>query len=173
MNSEQSKIYCLDSSAFIQLHIANKIVPIPDLWVELEKLFASGKIISHEFVFDELNPNTAKPDFIASWVYNKKASFHRVTEKQTELVTKILNQFPTFIDPEREKNEADPWVIALAIEKMEEETLFGKSTVFYVVSQEKISSSRKIPAVCRAFNVLHMNLDEFFRDNGWVFGIIK
>ena len=49
------------------------------------------------------------------------------------------------------------------IEKMEEVTLFGQNTLVYVVSQEKISSSKRIPAVCREFKVPHMNLDDFLK----------
>ncbi|MBI3600216.1 MAG: DUF4411 family protein [Nitrospinae bacterium] len=54
-----------------------------------------------------------------------------------------------------------------------EENLFGKNTVVYVVSQEKISSTKKIPAVCRAFNIDHLNLEAFLKDNGMRFGIIE
>jgi len=42
-----------------------------------------------------------------------------------------------------------------------------------VVSQEKISSTKKIPAVCRAFNIEHYNLEAFLKDNGMRFGIVK
>jgi len=62
---------------------------------------------------------------------------------------------------------------ALAMEKAEEQNLFGKNTLIYVVSQEKISSSKKIPAVCRAFKIEHFNLEAFLKDNGMRFGIIK
>ena len=95
------------------------------------------------------------------------------TDKQFENIEKILRQFPDFIDPKLEKNQADPWVIALAMEKSEEQNLFGKNTLIYVVSQEKISSTKKILAVCRAFKIEHLNLEAFLKDNGMRFGIIK
>jgi hypothetical protein len=101
------------------------------------------------------------------------AIFYRIIGQAIKNVEKILKQFPDFIDPKLEKNQADTWVIALAMEKAEEQNLFGKNTLIYVVSQKKISSSKKIPAVCRAFNIEHFNLEAFLKDNGMRFGIIK
>lgn len=149
------------------------MLSISDIWSELEKLFKASKLISHEFVYEEFNPEKEKPDFLAKWIKDKKKYFIEVTDKQVELTSKILKKFPNLIDSENEKDQADPWIIALAIERMEEVTLFGRNTLIYVVSQEKISSSKRIPAVCREFKVPHMNLDAFLKDNGWRFGIIK
>ncbi len=173
MSSDQEKIYCFDSSIFISLNRIHNYVPIPNVWQELEKLFNAGKIISHEFVYEEFNPERENPDFIAKWIKDRKEYFFGITDKQVELTTKILEKFPTLIDSENEKDQADPWIVALAIEKMEEVTLFGQNTLVYVVSQEKISSSKRIPAVCREFKVPHMNLEAFLKDNGWSFGLIK
>ena len=41
------------------------------------------------------------------------------------------------------------------------------SSTLTIVSNESGKSSVKIPAVCSAFDVPHMNLKEFFTDNGW------
>ena len=171
--SNQEKIYCFDSSVFISLNRVHQILSISDIWSELEKLFKSGRLISHEFVYEEFNPEGNRSDFIAKWIKDKKGYFFEITDRQAELTAKILEKFPTFIDSENEKDQADPWIIALAIEKMEEVTLFGQNTLVYVISQEKISSPKRIPAVCREFEVPHMTLDEFLKDNGWSFGIIK
>lgn len=169
MSDGKEKIYCFDMSVFAALNKIHNYVPIPDAWDELEKLFKAGKIISHEYVFDEILPG----DFIGKWIQNKKQYFIGLTDKQFENVEKILKKFPDFIDPQKEKNQADPWVIALAMEKAEEQNLFVKNSLIYVVSQEKISSSKKIPAVCRAFKIEHFNLEAFLKDNGMRFGIIK
>jgi hypothetical protein len=167
MSELQHKIYCFDTSVFVALNRIHNSIPIPDFWDFLEQLFKEGKIISHEYVFDELSAG----DFIGKWIQNKQQCFIGLTDKQFQNVEKILQKFPTLIDSEKEKNQADPWLIALAIEKAEEENLFGKNTL-YVVSQEKISSSNKIPAACKAFNIDHFNLEAFLQDNGMRFGII-
>ncbi|MBI3814202.1 MAG: DUF4411 family protein [Nitrospinae bacterium] len=168
MNELKEKIFCFDTSVFTSLNRIHNIIPIQDFWKMLEKLFKSDKIISHKYVFDEIKPG----DFIGKWIQDKEQYFIGVTDKQFQNVEKILQRFPDFIDSEKEKNQADPWVIALAMEKSEE-NLFGKNTVVYVVSQEKISSTKKIPAVCKAFNIDHLNLEAFLKDNRMRFGIIE
>ncbi|MGA2298963.1 MAG: DUF4411 family protein [FCB group bacterium] len=169
MSDSQNKIFCFDTSVFISLNRIHNIIPIPDFWDMLDDLFKNGKIISHEYVFDEIKPG----DFIGKWIQDKHQYFIGLSDKQFQNVEKILKMFPDFIDTEKEKNQADPWIIALAMEKSEEDNLFGHNSLIYVVSQEKISSTKKIPAVCRAFNIEHFDLEAFLNDNGMRFGIIK
>ena len=56
---------------------------------------------------------------------------------------------------------------------MEEINLFGKDSDFVVVSAESEKSDTKISAVCNYFKVRHMNLFQFFEDNGWEFTMNK
>lgn len=110
---------------------------------------------------------------MGQWIKDKKKYFFNISEKQIEFVIQILEKFPSSIDYEKERDEADPWIIALAKEKSEKATLFGQNILVYVVSQEKLTSSKKIPAICKHFKILHMNLEQFFNDVEWKFGIIK
>ncbi|MBX9784089.1 MAG: DUF4411 family protein [Chitinophagaceae bacterium] len=41
------------------------------------------------------------------------------------------------------------------------------------MSAESEKSDTKIPAVCKYFKVRHLNLFQFFEDNGWVFSMGK
>lgn len=164
MVSDQSKLYCIDSSAFI---ILNRYYDLPVLWNNLDDLFKASHIISHSFVFEEINPKTSKPDFLAKWISDKKSSFFGITERQTQLVSKILSDFPGLIDHNKEINEADPWLIALAIERKESFGLLDNQSEVIVVSEESRRSSNRIPAVCKKFGIPHMSLKEFFQDNGW------
>ena len=168
--NDATKIYCVDSSAFFHLYYIHKLISINNVWSELDRLFEDGKIISHEYVFDEFYSESSKRDFIQKWIEDKKKYFRTITGKQFDLVNSILEKFPDLIDPEKEKNQADPWLIALAIELKEDSSLFGKKEII-VVSQEKISSPKRIPAACKYFKVDHMNLEDFFKDNGWSFGL--
>ena len=61
----------------------------------------------------------------------------------------------------------------MVVEMMEEDNLFAKDSDFVIVSTESEKSSNKIPAVCKQYNVRHMNLFEFFEDNEWRFTLSK
>ena len=61
----------------------------------------------------------------------------------------------------------------MVIEMMEKISLFGNDSDYVIVSTESESSPNKIPAVCKHFQVRHLNLFEFFEDNGWQFSLSK
>ena len=167
MKSESSNIYCFDSSALIWI---NRYYPsrlIPDLWLQLEELFKHRKIISHDIVYGEIVPTSGTKDEIAKLGAKYKSSFLPITNVQGQLALQILTAFPRLIDPNLKKDQADPWIVALVIERMQEQNLFGKDSEYVVVSTEKSESNTKIPAVCKHFKVRHMYLFEFCEDNNW------
>lgn len=169
----KKNIYFIDSSALITV---NRFYPsriFPDLWKSIEELFVHKNIFSHEMVFEEIVPSSGPKDEIGKLISKYKSAFYPITNKQGQLALKILANFPRLIDPRAKKDEADPWIIALVIEKMEELNLFGKDSDYVVVSAESEKSDTKIPAVCKYFKVRHMNLFQFFEDNGWEFSMKK
>lgn len=172
MKSENN-IYFIDSSALITVNRFYPASVFPDLWKHIDELFKKKRIVSHEMVYDEIIPSSGPKDDIGKLISQHKSSFYSITNKQGQLAVKILATFPRLIDPRAKKDEADPWIIALVIEKMEEENLFGKDSDFVLVSAESEKSDTKIPAVCRHFKVRHLNLFQFFEDNGWEFSMKK
>lgn len=172
MKSENN-IYFIDSSALITVNRFYPSKVFPDLWKYIEELLKRKRMFSHEMVFDEIAPAIGPKDEIGKLIDRHKSSFYPITNKQGQLALKILANFPRLIDPRAKKDEADPWIIALVIEKMEGVSLFGKDSDFVVVSAESEKSDTKIPAVCKHFKVRHMNLFQFFEDNGWKFTTSK
>jgi Domain of unknown function (DUF4411) len=161
------KLYCFDTSAFLTLsRTSENVIEMPQaLWQELEKMMRDGQLISHQLVFDEISSETKNPDFITQWIADKGRYFLGTTPAQVLMVPDIVKSFPGLIDYQSEREEADPWLIALAVEKMNEQLLFQRN-VPIVVSQESQRSSKRIPAVCKAFSVQHRSLREFFDEIG-------
>lgn len=172
MKSENN-IYFIDSSALITINRYYPSKVFPDLWYHLDELLKNKRIFSHDIVFDEIVPSSGPKDEIGKLLARYKSSFYPITNKQGQLAVKILATFPRLIDPRAKKDEADPWIIALVIDKMEEENLFGQDSDFVLVSAESEKSDTKIPAVCKYFKVRHLNLFQFFDDNNWEFSMRK
>lgn len=166
-------IYFIDSSALITVNRFCPVRVFPDLWKHLEELFKQQKIFSHEMVYDEIVPSSGPKDEIGRMISRHKSSFYSITNRQGQLALQILANFPRLIDARAKKDEADPWIIALVIEKMEQENLFGKDSDYLIVSAESEKSDSKIPAVCKFYKVRHLNLFQFFEDNGWEFRMTK
>jgi hypothetical protein len=173
MKLKSENIYCIDTSALVTMHRFYPVRMIPDLWKHIDELFKQRKFLSHDFVYDEIVPDSDTKDDLAKLVSKHKVCFKAITKRQAQLVPEVLSLFPHLIDPRSKKDQADPWIISMVVEMMEENSLFGNDSDFVIVSTESESSPNKIPAVCRHYHVRHMNLFEFFEDNNWEFSLSK
>ena len=175
MKHKSENIYCVDTSALITMQRYYPIRMLPDLWEHLEDLLKNRRITSHDFVYDEIVPTDKKAtkDDLATLISKYKDNFKPISKRQAQLVPQIISLFPHLIDPRSKKDQADPWIIAMVVEMMEEANLFEQDSDFVIVSTESEKSSNKIPAVCKHYNVRHMNLFEFFEDNDWQFTLSK
>lgn len=156
--------YILDSSTLIDLHhMHTKTIALPErIWADLDRLFESGTLLSHAIVYNEiaLSKQATKKDSLSEWIEAKKEYFINRSGRQAELVQSIVHDFPALIQPDRERPQADPWIIALAIEQKES----SQSAKYVVVTQEDPASSKKIPAACKYFEVPCINFKQFFNE---------
>lgn len=173
MKSNAREIFCVDASAFITMHRFYSIRMIPDLWSHLEDLFNRKEILSHQIVFDEIVPKAGKKDELAQWLSNFRSNFISTSQRQLELVPDILSNFPKLIDAESEKDQADPWLVAMLVEIMEQDGMFGAQSDYVMVTTESERKATKLPAVCQHYNIRHMNLFEFFEANEFEFMVKK
>ena len=161
-------VYIFDASAFITLHQHNtRVITLPQaIWDELATMMSTGAIISHKYVYEEIvSESTENPDFITEWLLTKKAYFENETIEQAVEVAAIIEKFPKLIDPEKEKEQADPWIVAQAI-ILDRQTSLLEETEYVIVTQESQNSSKKIPAVCKQFKVRCITLKDFFDETG-------
>ena len=96
MNQNNSLIFCFDTSAFVDIN-RYLVGLIPQLYSELDKLFNSGRLISHRLVFEEITTRSKKPDSLSKWIRPKEAFFKDISLQQTLLVSGIVRKFPTLI----------------------------------------------------------------------------
>ncbi|MDQ3129887.1 MAG: DUF4411 family protein [Acidobacteriota bacterium] len=175
MKRKYENIYCPDTSALITMQRYYPMRMLPDLWKHLEELLLKGRITSHDIVYDEIVPTDKKAtkDDLATLISKYKDNFKPITKRQAQLALEIVTLFPNLIDPRSKKDQADPWIVAMVVEMMEEANLFEQDSDFVIISTESEKSPDKIPAVCKHYRVRHMNLFEFFEDNDWQFTLSK
>lgn len=161
-----SNIYIIDTSSLVQLSKHNPLDVYPGVWKQLEGIVHSGKLISPREVFNEI---MKLDDSLSNWAKKHTKMFKSPTEKQIRIVRDILEKFPSFVKSESEF-DADPWVIALAVELAQspQKTLFEVKRI--VVTEEKLRGNKvKIPFVCQDFKVESMDIIDMFRTEGWKF----
>jgi hypothetical protein len=166
MNQKKSLIFCFDTSAFVDIH-RHLARLIPRLYPELDKLFNSGRLISHKIVFQEITTQSKKPDSLTKWIQPKEAFFKDISLQQTLIVSEIVQKFPTLIHYNKEKDDADPWLVALVLERRSTPSLFSSLQDFAIVSNESTFIPNRLPSICKHYSIRHFDLPEFFKANGW------
>lgn len=171
--SIENVIFCIDSSSFIHLHRFYPPNFSKDIWSEFETLFDQNKIISHIIVFEELTTGSKNKDDLTKWIIPKRKYFKDYSLIQLHYVSQIINKFPNLIESDREKDQADPWLIALAIEEQLQMKLFNPKQKVVVVNEESKNKLQKIPDVCNHYGLENLNLLELFKYFGWDFILRK
>jgi hypothetical protein len=151
--------YCIDTSAILDGWTRYYPLDVfPALWTNLELMIKAGELIAPEEVLHEIEK---KEDDLHKWAKRHDAMFHPLDEQVQRTTAQILTQFPRLVDSEKERNRADPFVIALAIIKR-----------CPVVTGEKNNGTLnrpKIPIVCDHFGVRYINLLGLIREKQWRF----
>lgn len=146
--------YVFDSNIFIGLERRQPRDLYPSVWKKLDELMDNGTIISSMEVLDELSTGD---DDLLIWAKNKKESFLPSDVSLQQRVRKILAEDRTLVEGGKKKNNADPFVIALAQEKscivVTEETRSGNPNV-----------APKIPDICEKYGIPYINFVGFARD---------
>lgn len=134
------------------------------VWENVEKLCREGRLITSVEVLKEIGQGD---DELKRWAKSKREIFIKQNKSQFAKISELLNKFPFLAKPEKPGPNADPWVIALAVEKNREEQkdLFPKKHI--VVTEESKTKINKIPAVCKNYDIECINLIELFRREGW------
>jgi len=159
-----ANIYVVDTSSMIALE-QYPIDIFKSLWTNLEKLVKNNQLISPKEALEELKK---KDDEIARWAKKNKKMFKTITQQQSAKVKEILAKFPALIDPNKETPDADPFLIALSLEKTQQQTLTQTQRV--VVAQEVYRNNKiNIPFVCQFYGVECIKLIDLFRMENWKF----
>jgi len=142
----------------------------PTFWENFESLVRDGRVRSPITVYEEIS---RKDDELTEWSRNNPYRvFYDHTPSILEKVEEILGLFPGLIDPNKEHDQADPYVIAMAIDKPVQQTIEPQE--IHVVTEERINPRRKtrkipIPLVCQHFHIQCHTIVGLILREGWRF----
>jgi hypothetical protein len=156
------RVYIFDASVLLRLNRINETdFEIPQaIWDKLSEMLDSGEIISQRYVYEEVVSDSENPDKVSAWFKPYKSSCPIETADQVLLNSEVVKKFPSLIDPKREKEQADPWLIALARDLSAKD----KKHEYIIVTQESKKSSTKIPAAANAYGIKTITLREFLEE---------
>ena len=166
MTNNVYNVYIVDTSSLVKLNRNNPIDVFPSIWEKLKLLSDNNRLIAPKEVFNEIKQND---DMLSKWAKQQKKMFKKPTQKQITIVQEILKDYPALIDAER-KYDADPWVVALAIEMSSNQQTTLATIKRIVVTEEKLRGNQiKIPFVCNQKSIEAIDVVELFRTEGWKF----
>ena len=152
-------MYVIDTSALLDGWVRHYPSDVfPSLWSHLEDMIQSGELLAPDEVLSELSQ---KDDAVYQWAKTNAAMFVALDEDIQRATQEILNEFPRLVGAMKDRNRADPFVIALA-----------KVRGAIVVTGEKSIGTRdrpRIPLVCDHFGIRHLTMLELIREKGWTF----
>ena len=152
-------MYVIDTSALLDGWVRNYPPDVfPSLWLHLEEMIKAKELLAPDEVLLELSQ---KDDEVHKWGKANNAMFVPLDEDVQNATQEILIQFPRLVGAMKDRNRADPFVIALA-----------KVKGAIVVTGEKSRGTEdrpRIPNVCDHFGIGHCTLLQLIRDNGWTF----
>lgn len=161
-----SNCYIIDTSSLIELNKHNPMDVYPGVWEKMEGLINANRLVAPKEVFNEIQ---RIDDALADWSKAQNMLFIEPTIRQIEILKDILEKYPSLINIDR-PYDADPWIIALAIEMIEnpQKTLITIKRI--VVTEEKIRGNKiKLPLICEKYTIECIDIIDMFRSEGWRF----
>lgn len=146
-------VYIFDSNIFINLHRRQPIDVYPSVWEKIDDLMKKGTIISSREVFDEI---VIGDDMLVEWAKQRKEFFVQSEPNIQNRVRIILKDHRALVEGGKKKNNADPFVIALAQE-------YGGKIVTEEVRSNSIQAP-KIPNICDIYQIECMDFVGFSRE---------
>ncbi len=161
-------IYIIDTSSLIAVKEKYPSTTFPSVWRKLEKLCQGGRLIAPFEVLKEIEQGD---DELNVWVKKFRSIFIKPDKEQTEIVKDILSKHPYLAKPQKPGPNADPWIIALAIQKnrKEKNKLPKFRNTYVVVTEESKTKPQKIPSVCKYYGIECINILELFKKEDWKF----
>ena len=150
--------YSIDTSIFINAW--NRDYPpdvIPALWDCFIDLIEEGRMHATSEVLSELEK---KDDSVHKWCKSQKDLWVPLDSDTIVAAQRVLAEFPDFVKVGTGRNQADPFVISLAMVKN-----------YTVVSWERGGTRFKprIPYICEHFGVPSTNLIGLAKAEKWMF----
>ena len=153
--------YVFDTSGFVALFKSYYRTAFPSLWERFDTMIEDGLIISTREVKREIED---QDDLLDDWAATNIHLFPSPTADEAIFVGSIYKVTHFQANIEQKKllkggKNADPFVIAKA-------ATLSASVITLEADKPKAA---KIPNICQHFGIPCLNLEEFMKEEGWVF----
>jgi len=162
-----SIVYCIDANSLIQFAKRFPALDLLGVWDRLEELARGGRLIAPDVV--KVEAVRLSRTILEPWTNRVPEMFISVDDAELlEIATSITRRWRHLVESGDPNEDADPWVIALAIKRTREAGFFGAPCV--VVTEErpqKPPTVSRIPEICDILDIRWMDHFGLMREEGW------
>lgn len=145
--------YVFDSNVFMNLQQRQPVDVYPSVWEKISELMESGIIVSSQEVYEEI---LAGEDYLSKWAKQRRTCFLPTDEETQKIVRIVLSKHRGLVEGGKKKNNADPFVIAVA--------QINNCTIVSEEARTNNLNSPKIPDVCSYLGLNCINFVTFSRE---------
>lgn len=158
-----SSIYILDTSTWIDLFQRYPKDVFSGLWTNIENLIKKQRILSPKQVLKELEQGA--DDELTKWCKTKNRMFLDSNSIVIGYAIEVIHNYPNLVNPYATREEADPFIIALA--RSLESNLTSSTPV--IVTEENATKADRIPYVAQKYGLSSLKLIGMFQAEKWKF----
>lgn len=140
----------------------------------MDQIIRERRLITPHEVKREID---AGDDDVSKWLSDHQEMVSPTSIEIIHKVEDIIARSPPIADEKKEKPVADPFLIAQVLVERKQKRF--DQTEYYIVTEEKGTNSsisekslknlKKIPDLCKYYNIPCLNLIGLFRKEGWKF----
>lgn len=123
------------------------------LWQRIDGYIKDQVIVTCSEIESEI-----KDKELINWLHSQQCEILPITDEIQNNVRKIVNEHPALIDFSKCKSSGDAFLIATAM-------AYGLT----IITEENQNSPKKIPAICKSYNIPCVNITELCSKENWEF----
>ena len=160
MNPDEVDVWIVDSSALIK---AKTIVAVNNQWASfkhLEQMVIEGRIALPRQVIKEMS-EIAHPDLPGAWAPGVRGSLQHPLDAGYDYISHVMSVAGDVVDVNKASEDADPWVLALALHIRED------GYAVCIVTEDVVDRNRiSIATACSRLNIDWCQVRGFFEHCG-------
>lgn len=149
------RVWILDTSALVE---AKSALSVADQWQTfklLEDMVRAGTVAMPRLVIREIS-EIAHPDLPGAWAPGVRDSQQHPLDPEWEHVRRVMAEVGDVVDPNKTKEDADPYVLALALQLVQQER------DVCVVTEDRVDRNRiAVTTACDRLGIPHCSVRDF------------
>lgn len=158
--TQEARVWVLDTSALVEAKAALSVADQWQTFKQLEDMVRAGAVAMARLVIREIS-EIAHPDLPGAWAPGVRDIQQHPLDPEWEHVQRVMAEAGDVVDPNKTKEDADPYVLALALQLLEQ----GHDVC--VVTEDRVDRNRiAVTTACDRLGVSHCSVRDFLTGLG-------